>query len=122
MPARNEIYEYIVFRGSDIDDLHVAAGPNDNKQGQVGEDPAIVQVLFDYVKFSLKSFYERRIKLWIPFWLLGLAYIKLILSKITCFETSINWDQYLESPYKPQLSGMYSMYYIIGRSYNDYLK
>jgi len=43
VPARNEIYEYIVFRGSDIDDLHVAAGPNENKQGQVGEDPAIVQ-------------------------------------------------------------------------------
>ena len=115
MPARNEIYEYIVFRGSDIDDLHVAAGPNDNKQGQVGEDPAIVQVLFDYVKFSLKSFYERRIKLWIPFWLLGLAYIKLILSKITGFESStvlglpLTGTNIWNSPYKPQLSGMYSM-------------
>ena len=45
VPERNEIYEYIVFRGSDIDDLHVAAAPNDNKQGQVAEDPAIVQVM-----------------------------------------------------------------------------
>lgn len=43
VPERNEIYEYIVFRGSDIDDLHVAACPKSN-QSQVAEDPAIVQV------------------------------------------------------------------------------
>eukprot|EP00112_Aurelia_sp_Birch-Aquarium-sp1_P009264 Seg2046.2 transcript_id=Seg2046.2/GoldUCD/mRNA.D3Y31 product="Protein LSM14 B" protein_id=Seg2046.2/GoldUCD/D3Y31 len=45
VPERNEIYEYIVFRGSDIDDLHVAEGPKNNRpaQGQVAQDPAIVQ-------------------------------------------------------------------------------
>ena len=56
VPARNEIYEYIVFRGSDIDDLHVAAGPNENKQGQVGEDPAIVQVLLEIMMLYLCIF------------------------------------------------------------------
>ena len=47
VPERNEIYEYIVFRGSDIDDLNVAApAPSGSKQGQVAEDPAIVQVMY----------------------------------------------------------------------------
>ena len=44
VPERNEIYEYIVFRGSDIDDLHVSEGPK--SRGQVAQDPAIVQVNF----------------------------------------------------------------------------
>ncbi|XP_065064681.1 protein LSM14 homolog B-like [Rhopilema esculentum] len=42
VPERNEIYEYIVFRGSDIDDLHVAECPKGSRS-QVAEDPAIVQ-------------------------------------------------------------------------------
>ena len=46
VPERNEIYEYIVFRGSDIDDLNVAEAPKNSRptQGQVAQDPAIVQV------------------------------------------------------------------------------
>lgn len=54
VPARNEIYEYIVFRGSDIDDLHVAAGPK-TTQGQVAEDPAIVQVCLIFALTGLSN-------------------------------------------------------------------
>lgn len=39
VPAREEIFEYIVFRGHDIDDLHVCEAPK-----LVPEDPAIVHV------------------------------------------------------------------------------
>eukprot|EP00794_Sanderia_malayensis_P019258 gene19258-21186_t len=42
VPERNEIFEYIVFRGSDIDDLHVSAGPK-SRSSQVAQDPAILQ-------------------------------------------------------------------------------
>ena len=42
IPAGSEVYEYIIFRGSDIKDLHVMPAPV--KQEVVADDPAIVSV------------------------------------------------------------------------------
>lgn len=41
---RNEVYEYIVFRGSDIKDLHVSKAPK--AINTVNQDPSILQVCF----------------------------------------------------------------------------
>jgi len=41
IPAGNEVYEYIIFRGSDIKDLHVKPIP---PKDVVVDDPAIVSV------------------------------------------------------------------------------
>ena len=46
VPAREEIFEYIVFRGHDIEDLHVSEAPKKpqpTKQKQMS-DPAIAHV------------------------------------------------------------------------------
>lgn len=43
IPAGSEVYEYIIFRGSDIKDLHVMPAPV--KQEVVVDDPAIVSQL-----------------------------------------------------------------------------
>lgn len=40
MPARDEIFEYIIFRGADIEDLQVREPP----QTALTQDPAIVEV------------------------------------------------------------------------------
>ena len=40
VPARDEIFEYIIFRGADIEDLQVREPP----QASVTQDPAIVEV------------------------------------------------------------------------------
>ena len=40
MPARDEIFEYIIFRGADIEDLQVREPP----QSSLTQDPAIVEV------------------------------------------------------------------------------
>lgn len=40
---RNEVYEYIVFRGTDIKDLNVSEGPKPNLAPNLPDDPAIIQ-------------------------------------------------------------------------------
>ena len=41
VPPRSEVYEYIIFRGSDIKDLHVSEV---SKQEEQPPDPAILSV------------------------------------------------------------------------------
>ncbi|KAK8094143.1 Scd6-like Sm domain-containing protein [Apiospora hydei] len=44
LPASDQVYEYIVFRGSDVKDLRIEEGPatKENKPPAVPDDPAIV--------------------------------------------------------------------------------
>ncbi len=42
IPPRNETYEFIIFRGSDIKDLHVSDVP---KQDELPQDPAILSAV-----------------------------------------------------------------------------
>jgi len=46
LPASDQVYEYIVFRGSDVKDLRIEEGPatKENKPPVVPDDPAIVGV------------------------------------------------------------------------------
>jgi len=51
IPAGSEVYEYIIFRGSDIKDLHVKPVPV--KQEAVADDPAIVSVSLRHDTFCV---------------------------------------------------------------------
>lgn len=46
MPPSNVVYEYIVFRGSDVKDLRIEEAPKENKSSkpQMPDDPAILGV------------------------------------------------------------------------------
>ena len=46
VPASDNVYEYIVFRGSDVKDLRIEepAPPKENKPPQIPDDPAILGV------------------------------------------------------------------------------
>ena len=55
VPPRSEVYEYIIFRGSDIKDLHVSEV---TKQEEQPPDPAILSVSVK-IQWSKKN--ERKI-------------------------------------------------------------
>jgi protein LSM14 len=57
VPPSDNVYEYIVFRGSDVKDLRIEQGPNEQppKPPQVPDDPAILGVSYNLPRFLCLS-------------------------------------------------------------------
>ena len=57
VPASDNVYEYIVFRGSDVKDLRIEEGPKENNPPKppVPDDPAILGVSAIHDSFSMLS-------------------------------------------------------------------
>lgn len=55
VPASETIYEYIVFKGSDVKDLTILEAPKENKPPQVPNDPAIlgVSLWFEWIRSTI---------------------------------------------------------------------
>lgn len=55
LPASTSVYEYIVFRGSDVKDISVAEEKNEPEpqRPQVPDDPAILGVSPAYLRVSV---------------------------------------------------------------------
>lgn len=60
IPASDNVYEYIVFRGSDVKDLRVeAAAPKENRPPpQIPNDPAILGVRYSILLVSKSLLFE----------------------------------------------------------------
>ncbi len=55
VPASEQLYEYIVFRGTDVKDLRIEEGPapvKEEKPPAVPNDPAILGVSFGFFSLS----------------------------------------------------------------------
>lgn len=54
VPARDEVYEYIIFRGTDIKKIEVCESPKQQPMGAIHNDPAIVQVSLENIATIIK--------------------------------------------------------------------